>query len=916
MNFVDVQPDSFLDYAFTSPTPNLMATTKSSKTGRKQNRCCDQCRKGKRACDAAILEDALLEETKRGESPTTFHYSGKAPALQKSRRETDGTDNYGPLASCSNCERTKKTCTFEWLRSQRVLQARESSVNPAPPSKRRRTSSTKTSGQSGDIRQTIVEPIPHQITTANESLVESYDPSDLGASFTDFASGLRKIFNPFARTLFQPMSFVSTALATEECVPYLNEAREEEDFPLDGDSGKGSSLDALSDNDEMGGHCRKASSKSSQSRSPNLGSSAIVRKYRKRRLSDSTTSGATPHPAVSFGHSLVSSTSNAFLTDGLLRIYHNSFENALSCWVTERTCPYKTKAAISKVDEARPDWNSVYHHVFRLDRLAANIRGRQLTFTEDQAAAKALNLTIYAFATQWAQSSQRSNARYPFGGAESDTDTFGSDSAVSSEPAFDRSLQINAWHEAHNALHAVSEIESFRVVLAQMVFALTQKPVEGSGLERKASACQPEEKQSEVDQGLNECDDLLSKLNLAIDADGPPTHMEQGLRLIHSLRSRMAMMNVKPHQRQYRASTSRLEEADRAAVDLLFWLGVMFDTLSAAMNKRPLVVSDEDSDIYPSAPEYMTVDSEELVASATRSEGLWDGYLFARQDSRLQVSPVRWPCSFDEAAALLCDAAPAKVLLFRKVTRIQTLVTRNARGPKIETSLQAALDVHAHWTKLYAPFIRDCIQHHDQLHPRIQSWYTCLAGHWFLAVLLLADLIEIVDVSEIGVESLRARRASTGFVASFRKANCQIVSELASRACPRDDASFSQSRDFHFALNQGSLLTEPWTAVMIRVFAKAGVLLLESETMLPLDALADTEEDFKRADDCVRALWYLGRKSDMALAAAKILGNALKEKRKGLQEKVRDMASFLDAELWHGYENLEGALEVDPECES
>jgi hypothetical protein len=916
MNFVDVQPDSFLDYAFTSPTPNVMTTMKSSKTGRKQNRCCDQCRKGKRACDAAILEDALLEETKTGESPTTFHYSGKAPTLHKSRRETDGTDNYGPLASCSNCERTKKTCTFEWLRSQRVLQARESSVNPVPPPKRRRTSSTKTSGQSEDVRQTVVEPIPRQTAVANESLVESYDPSDLGASFTDFASGLHKIFNPFARTLFQPIPFISTALATEKCVPYLNEAHEDEDLPLDGDSGKGSSLDALSDNDEMGGHCRKASLKSSQSRSPSLRSSAIVRKYRKRRLSDSTTSGATPRPAVSFGHSLVSSTSNAFLTDGLLRIYHNSFENALSCWVTERTCPYKTKAAISKVGEARPDWNSVYHHVFRLDRLAANIRGRQLTFTEDQAAAKALNLAIFAFATQWAQSSQRSNARYPFGGTESDTDTFGSDNVVSSEPAFDRSLQVNAWHEAHNALHGVSEIESFRVVLAQMVFALTQKPVEDSGLERKVSACQPEEKQSEVDRGLDECDDLLSKLNLAIDADGPPTHMEQGLRLIHSLRSRMAMMNVKPHQRHYRASTSRLEEADRAAVDLLFWLGVTFDTLSAAMNKRPLVVSDEDSDIYPSAPEYMTVDSEELMASTTRSEGLWDGYLFARQDSRLQVSPVRWPCSFDEAAALLCDAAPAKVLLFRKVTRIQTLVTRNAHGPKIETSLQAALDVHAHWTKLYAPFIRDCIQHHDQLHPRIQSWYTCLAGHWYLAVLLLADLIEIVDVSEIGVESLRARRASTGFVASFRKTNCQIVSELASRACPRDDASFSQSRDFHFALNQGSLLTEPWTAVMIRVFAKAGVLLLESETMLPLDALADTEDDFKRADDCVRALWYLGRKSDMALAAAKILGNALKEKRKGLQEKVRDMASFLDAELWHGYESLEGALEVDPECGS
>jgi hypothetical protein len=76
MNFVDVQPDSFLDYALTSPSTTVMNSTKSSRTSRKQNRCCDQCRKGKRACDAAILEDALLDDSKAGETATAFHYSG------------------------------------------------------------------------------------------------------------------------------------------------------------------------------------------------------------------------------------------------------------------------------------------------------------------------------------------------------------------------------------------------------------------------------------------------------------------------------------------------------------------------------------------------------------------------------------------------------------------------------------------------------------------------------------------------------------------------------------------------------------------------------------------------------------------------------------------------------------------------
>lgn len=77
MNFVDVQPKSFLDYAWTSPSVVGMQAAKPLKAGRKQNRCCDQCRKGKRACDAAILEDTLLDTNSTGVNPTTFHYSGE-----------------------------------------------------------------------------------------------------------------------------------------------------------------------------------------------------------------------------------------------------------------------------------------------------------------------------------------------------------------------------------------------------------------------------------------------------------------------------------------------------------------------------------------------------------------------------------------------------------------------------------------------------------------------------------------------------------------------------------------------------------------------------------------------------------------------------------------------------------------------
>lgn len=191
----------------------------------------------------------------------------------------------------------------------------------------------------------------------------------------------------------------------------------------------------------------------------------------------------------------------------------------------------------------------------------------------------------------------------------------------------------------------------------------------------------------------------------------------------------------------------------------------------------------------------------------------------------------------------------------------------------------------------------------------MQSWYICLTGHWHLATLLLADLIEIVDESGLGTEEMKNQRDSAEFVAKFRQGNCHTLSDLAKCACPREDASFQHSRDFHFAVNQGALLTEPWTAVLIRAFAKAGVVLLESEAMLP--SCIDQEDAFQRAENCVQALWCLGRKSDMALSAAKILGDALKQRRKSAQERMNAMSAFLETELWHGFEGLDDAFDVD-----
>ncbi|CAE7022673.1 hypothetical protein P3342_005092 [Pyrenophora teres f. teres] len=934
MNFVDVQPKSFLDYAWTSPSSAVMPTAKPSKTSRKQNRCCDQCRKGKRACDAAILEDTLLETSKSGANPTVFHYS----------------DVYGPLASCSNCEKTKKTCTFEWLRSQRVLQASQPQLSTAPPAKRRRTRSDSKSGtqkrkgscQSATSSKTSESQFPNV-----EDPLTSVTPAELGVTFGDFPCGGSMFATDPTITFFHEPSPVFGHPETTYETEHASTLSEENWALIDRDSAKGSSLSTLSDvsddRPERDTWSANQDTSSQRNRAPSSTQGSVTRIDRKRRRSSSSTSisnGAPPYPVISYASDLLSASNNAYLTESLLRIYHDSFENALACWVTERTCPYSAKSDTQLATNARPDWNRIYHRVIRLDRLASAIRGRKLTPTENQTASRALDLAVFSFASQWAQSSPRSRTRYPFHSTTADGgagvfDAQDEDCAPAGV-GFDRTLQISAWHEARNALQKAGEVESFRVVLAQIIFALTQRPVDLSDgpqdIADLASTSAVVDADESIgfenpndpltvapDQDMDECTDLMSRLNLAIEADGPPVHLESGLRLIHSLRSRMAISGgtrrTKPglaHSTQQRRSSAfRLEDADRATVDLLFWLGVMFDTLSAAMHKRPLVVSDEDSDLVLNESMHMDATNDLATTPASTDDGLWDDYLFARQQQQLDNAPTRWPCSFDQAATLLCDAAPVKVLLFRKVCRIQTLLTRNTRGTKVEESVSAALDVYNHWNTLYAPFIRDCIRNHDRLPPRVQSWYVCVTGHWHLATLLLADLMEVVDESEFGVEEVTEQRNSSGFIAKFREENCQLLSDLASCACPRSDASFPQSPEFHFAVNEGAILTEPWTAVLIRAFAKAGVLLLESDTLLPSNL--DQEDVFGRADNCIKALWYLGRKSDMALSAAKILGDALKQRRKSALDRVTDMSAFLENELWHGLDGLDGAFEVD--CE-
>lgn len=671
----------------------------------------------------------------------------------------------------------------------------------------------------------------------------------------------------------------------------------------------------------------------------------------------------------SIPENLATFTNKSLITENLMKLYHDSMENALSCWLTERTCPYGNRALPlnefgsidpSMLREWGPDWsNRICRQVINLDRKFAIIQNRPLTRIEEKAASNALNLAIMAFATQWSQSSERSREKFQplnsnkapwersndFINDEAQGPRYSShhlDDFISPAMEFDRIIQETLWAQARRAIQDATNIESFRVVFAHIIFALTQRPlnvderfpfprpkvskVSSSGLHAHlASESEDNEQNISTSETMDreEHSRLIGEIEDVIDQDGPPVFLEQGLRHMHALRCKVERVKAQRWKSKDESGRinpgvdsthAQLTQEDKKTVDLLYWLSVMFDTLSAAIHTRPLVISDEDSDIHDEGPhntnyprrygpsrEYRQVPtmkknvSDRLMSKNTSK--LWSSFFFQDQAPRNSTPPIRWPCSYQSAAATLADAAPIKVLLFRKVTRIQTLILRHASGEQLEEAIKDALMVHQYWNALYGPFILDCVAHHDQLPARIQSWYICLTGHWYLAVLLLADTIEIIDTNgQLGLESHRRRRESCGLVTALRRCTSHAVANLARCSCPREDASFPDSGEFHFAVNQGAILTEPWTQVLIRVFAKAGALLLANAaaSRYRTNPKQSCNQALERSESCVLALWYLGRKSDMAFLAAKVLTEALKNNRK----KMAKMEMSHVSEKW------------------
>jgi hypothetical protein len=599
---------------------------------------------------------------------------------------------------------------------------------------------------------------------------------------------------------------------------------------------------------------------------------------------------STPYTAASpfTSHLLAEDYNRLSIKKGLLKIYHDSLEGALGCWLTERNCPY-THTVFDGNDVWSSKWaNRIVSRVCTLDKAYSKIG--HLSKKDQQQASNVLDLVVMAFAAQWSQTGERGNSRSPnsITNLSNPLDsTTGKDDETNFQQldadVFERNMQKSLWHQANKALCEASENVSFRVIFAGIIFSVTQRPIDSVDVLQSMHSGQ----QSDV-----------ASLNKILDLDGPSIFLDIALRKLHNHQRKLEDAKRDAAENPLKSQASQqLLPVHRETFGLLYWLAVMFDTLSAAVNRRSFTICDIDSnftcgDSFTEASiplDDLPLDlngwsgvSNIVKPSCVQEPNIWGKYFLDRQSrvGDLRKQHVRWPCSYIDAASCLADAAPVKVLLFRRVAQLQGLFYQRASAEGIESGINAVMDVYSHWNNTYGRFIDDCVRHHEDLPTRIQSWYILLAGHWNLAVLIVSDLIKQLDDASMTMLFNRCRRQSEEFTRTLRLVAAFAVSDLGRNShYGNEDLSFSQAPDFHHAVNKAALLTEPWTMVLVRSFGYAGAALagevLSPQKPDPLAATGRSMEARKRLQHCIDALWLLGKKSDMAMCAAQVLRQAV-----------------------------------------
>lgn len=544
------------------------------------------------------------------------------------------------------------------------------------------------------------------------------------------------------------------------------------------------------------------------------------------------------------------------MRNGLLKIYFDFLEDRMSCWIVEKNCPFNA----GLLADPRTEWSSsrsnrMVTRVCKLDEALS--RDSPLSKADRKQASKSLALAMMTLATQW--------AHLVNGEHENCSSQHGKESGLDN---FERRLQMSLWQQANQALGEALANPSFKVIYASIIFSLTERPpnVHGEFMPSKPD---------------------LAALHRVLDRDLGPTYLDIAVRKLHQ-HQRGEVFRRAGHPASKQAMP--LSPEDQRTYAVVLWMAVMFDNMSAVINGTSFLLRDADTDMVygefirsqsvPSPTVSIPDDQDEIIdePSPRPESDLWGDYFLSRQTPQgvVRMQSTRWPCSFVDAASCLADGIPVLTLFYRRIGKLQNLYYRRAPLKKVAVSLDAAFHIYHHWNATYGLFLEDCVLHHHELSSRIQSWYVLLSSNFNMGMLILADLIDKLDAEHMTIPSTSAPMQSFHCATSIRFRAACAISDLA-RICCSEHANlqFSDSLGVHSAIDQAALLRECWPTVLTRSLTYASEIFVKlvqlQKDLGPSVGLTALNKVQARLDNCINALWLLGRKSDLAACASEVL---------------------------------------------
>ncbi|EXK83741.1 hypothetical protein FOQG_12076 [Fusarium oxysporum f. sp. raphani 54005] len=550
---------------------------------------------------------------------------------------------------------------------------------------------------------------------------------------------------------------------------------------------------------------------------------------------------------------------NQLITRSLLCIYHDVLENNLSCWISEVTCPYSMSyssqesiaPALTDDDAAYSSCtfgptNPFYQYIFRLDRATQRF-WKPLSHKEDMAVSRTLHLCILAFAAQWTQKQARKRTV----SSTSVGHLYHSDTPITMP--MDYSLQLLLWEQARTALQQNMEIECFRIVYAEFIFGITERP----------------EPRYNQDYSSHRDDICLSRdqhsvihfIGHIMSNERPSVHLEQATRKMVALKYRFEMEELK--SKRGPRDTYALQR--RRTVGFIYWLLVMFDTVVSPLNKRPVVIADE----------HCMTDS---ILNTEDEPCQWRLDMFLKDDSEMPQS-LRWPCSEEVASRAMIKAAPIKVLLYRQLSYIQNALRKKSSIQNIINATKGAITVCRYWDMTYASFFQGMLRGYDRVSSKLRSWVVCIFTAWNLGTLVLADLLELVH--EKATTSDKISHAPNSYM-DIRRSSAINLAELAGAVVPHKTSHVEQLPKCHATVQASPLLTDPCTSILVEAFTRSSLYHLSTICKLKKHERFDVEmEGFRQSlqwfETCVRALTCVSKRSKLAESIAESLLPALRD---------------------------------------